>query len=291
MHFNCFSLPGRSHFAFGLLGLAVVAAYLQATAMGHLVEAILTVPNHSIALGLAVPKNSAIALGNPKSAKGILLRNAFDSLTGPISDKPRLPDAPRSRADPLSAATCNDTKALIVTESVDPTWSMAVLLGPGETMPRSRRQGDDVAGKQVLYIGYNPRYQRPSVWLVSGAELCQSSLFAPVARPSGESFVTRPRLVAEKPLSEREKLFRSVRAVPDVVDGQVLGVRLLGIRPDSLLGLLGLKNGDRLENINGFGLTSVEKALEAYVQLRTLDKLKVQVNRGGNPMTIDYKIL
>ena len=65
---------------------------------------------------------------------------------------------------------------------------------------------------------------------------------------------------------------------------------MMGIRDDSLLGVLGMKNGDRLQTINGFDMSSPEKALEAYARLRTADKLTVQVNRGGKNMNLDYNI-
>jgi general secretion pathway protein C len=53
---------------------------------------------------------------------------------------------------------------------------------------------------------------------------------------------------------------------------------------------LGLKNGDRLESVNGFELQSPEKVLEAYTRVRTADNLVVQINRDGHTMTIDYKV-
>jgi general secretion pathway protein C len=322
-----FSLPGRSHFALGLLGLAAIAAHLQASAMMHLVAAALTMPNHSVAMALGMPKSATISPGNPKSARRILARNVFDSTTGPIDTRSKplgrnAGDATPDLTDPLAATTCKDTAALIVTESVDATWSLATLQGQGETIPRLRRIGDDVAGKQVAYIGFNSRYQRPSVWLVSGLELCQAFLFAPAVAPppaaaSTKESVAEPRrgsarplqavssriqrvsdngfrvdrAVVEKILSERETYLRGVRAVPDAVDGKVVGIRLLGIRQDSLPDILGLVNGDRLETVNGFSVASPETALEAYVRLRTADNLKVQIRRAGRPMTIDYEIL
>ena len=73
-------------------------------------------------------------------------------------------------------------------------------------------------------------------------------------------------------------------------DGKVVGVRMFGIRPDTLLGTLGLQNGDRLESINGFNMASPEKALEAYARLRTADHLTVQVNRRGANQNLDYNI-
>ena len=50
------------------------------------------------------------------------------------------------------------------------------------------------------------------------------------------------------------------------------------------------ENGDRLQTINGFDMTSPEKALEAYARLRTADHLTVQVNRKGSNTNLDYNI-
>jgi general secretion pathway protein C len=62
------------------------------------------------------------------------------------------------------------------------------------------------------------------------------------------------------------------------------------VRPDTLLGVLGFQNGDRLETINGFNMSSPEKALEAYARLRTAKGLNVKINRRGKPMSLDYHI-
>ena len=71
---------------------------------------------------------------------------------------------------------------------------------------------------------------------------------------------------------------------------KVVGIRLFGVRPDTLLGTLGMENGDRLEKINGFDMTSPESALEAYARLRTADKLTVSLNRRGQETNVDYNI-
>jgi general secretion pathway protein C len=83
---------------------------------------------------------------------------------------------------------------------------------------------------------------------------------------------------------------KQARIVPEQKDGKVVGIRLFGIRPDTLLGKLGLQNGDRLEAINGFEMASPEKALEAYAKLRTAESLNVKVTRRGQPVSIDFKI-
>ena len=78
--------------------------------------------------------------------------------------------------------------------------------------------------------------------------------------------------------------------MPETKDGKVLGIRLFGIRPDTLLGTLGIQNGDRLDAINGFNMGSPEKALEAYARLRTATELDITLNRRGSPVTISDHI-
>jgi general secretion pathway protein C len=98
------------------------------------------------------------------------------------------------------------------------------------------------------------------------------------------------RSVVDNILENQAQLMRTARIVPEQKDGKVVGIRLFGIRPETLLGKLGLQNGDRLEAINGFEMASPEKALEAYARLRTADSLAVKVTRRGAPVTIDFKI-
>jgi general secretion pathway protein C len=233
-------------------------------------------------------------------------------------------------SSPLSAPVCEGVRVLIVTESADPVWSVAALQGPGETTSKMRRVGDTVAGKQIAYIGFNPETASPAVWMTSGSALCQSPLFAiqpavvassqvaagssaagpaatgadaarrgpPKVDPAIASKIQKisdtefhlDRSVVDKILGDQSGLMKAARIVPDIQNGQTVGVRLYGIRPDTLLGTLGLQNADRLETINGFNMASPEKALEAYARLRSASGLKVQVNRRGQPVTIDYKI-
>jgi general secretion pathway protein C len=98
------------------------------------------------------------------------------------------------------------------------------------------------------------------------------------------------RGVVDKILENQAELMRQARIVPEQENGKVVGIRLFGVRPDTLLGTLGMENGDRLEKINGFDMTSPESALEAYARLRTADHLTVSLNRRGQPTNVDYDI-
>jgi general secretion pathway protein C len=98
------------------------------------------------------------------------------------------------------------------------------------------------------------------------------------------------RATLDKILENQADLMRQARVVPEQENGRTVGIRMMGIRSDTLLGTLGMENGDRLQTINGFDMSSPEKALEAYARLRTADKLTVQINRRGQNMNLDYNI-
>ena len=322
-----FDLLLKKYFIGVVLSFVALAAYFQAAGATQLIGAALTSPAPSV----ASPRTATLPPMSQRerpTADAIIHRNPFDSVTGPLDaeklDVPVPDKSPVDNSDPLSAPACDSPTVFIVTESTDPLWSVAALQAPGEPRPRMHRVGDDVGGKKVEFIGYNPREATPSVWLSSGSTLCQAMLFKtqpvlpaapaaaapappPMAPPTGgpspvpadiASKIQRisdtefniDRSVVDKILENQAELMKSARIVPETKDGKVLGIRLFGIRPETLLGTLGLQNGDRLESINGFNMGSPEKALEAYARLRTASQLDVTVNRRGATVAITHHI-
>ncbi len=75
-----------------------------------------------------------------------------------------------------------------------------------------------------------------------------------------------------------------VRVVPEKEGDRVVGLKLSGIRPNSLLSAVGIQNGDRLTSINGFEMNDPQKMLEAYSKLTRADHLTASVVRNGKPM-------
>ena len=271
-------------------------------------------------------KPAVLDAGSMHSTSGapILHRNPFDSVTGPldrIDAGEEADDAgpgPVDFSKPYDAPVCTEgTRVLIITASDDPTWSMAALSdGNGSNKTQLRRVGDTVGSKTVWYIAWD------RIWLQGGGELCQAKMFAdepppppkpnapkppPAPRHAGGPATVPPeiaskiqkvsdtefnvdRAVVDQILENQSTLMRSARIVPEKENGKVVGIRLLRVREDTLLGTLGLKNGDRVEKINGFDITSPDKALEAYARLRTAGNLSVSITRNGKPMTIDFNI-
>ncbi|MBN1653213.1 MAG: general secretion pathway protein GspC [Deltaproteobacteria bacterium] len=123
----------------------------------------------------------------------------------------------------------------------------------------------------------------------SSGGLSESEMDENITRVSDTKFTIQRSLI-DKVLANQAALMRSARIVPHERDGQVEGVKLYGIRRNSLLGKLGLQNGDLLRSINGFDMTSPDSALEAYSRLRSADNLTVSIQRRRQDMNIAYGI-
>lgn len=78
-----------------------------------------------------------------------------------------------------------------------------------------------------------------------------------------------------------EDLTRSARVVPHMLDGEVAGLRLYGIRRASFLGQLGFQNGDTVLDVNGHAIGDPEAALETYALLRDAERYEVHLERRG----------
>lgn len=98
------------------------------------------------------------------------------------------------------------------------------------------------------------------------------------------------RTLVDRLLANQAALMSAARVIPHEEDGRVVGVKIYGIRRSSLLGRLGIQNGDMLRTINGYELSEPNSVLEAYTNLRTADHLSLSVVRRGSPTTLDYSI-
>jgi general secretion pathway protein C len=306
----------RSSFPALICVLIATAAYFQASGFASLLtETLLTAapegaPRPPIPLPASDPDEHAT------SAAPILARNPFNSIQGAL-DVPELrlhaaALAPVANNDPSKDPACDSARVLLIIASDDPAWSFAAIAAAGQRT-LLRRQGDEVAGRTVHAIAWD------RVWLTVGGTRCQlrigdrPKVAKPAALPAQPTVVKPNRSALPKELaakiqkiSEREftldrtaletildqqaELMRSTRIYPTKQEGRVTGFRLQRVASDSLLGTLGLRNGDQIRSINGFELTDPQRALEAYARLRVVDHLSVAIQRGGKDMIIDFHI-
>jgi general secretion pathway protein C len=256
----------------------------------------------------------------------ILRRNIFDSARGDLTTEP-LPETEEGSV-PLEEwdaskppPKCSGQLRLVgsVMNYGYPEWSFAAIAGTTDGKTMLYRQGSKVDGSRVVAV-------YPSSVVVSGSSgACQLQMFEE-SQPSVPLATLRERVPTRKPILDPRKagltdeeldqgiekisdtrfniqrslvdkvlanqgsLMKTARVIPHEENGRVAGVKLYGIRRTSLLGRLGIRNGDMLRTINGFDMTSPDSALEAYSSLRTADKLTLAVKRQNNEMTIEYNI-
>ena len=258
----------------------------------------------------------------------LLRRNIFDSAQGdltqiPTSDLPQLTETPGAPIDPnQSYPACSGSMRLVGSAYSPgrPDWSFAAISSGGSSL--LYRKGMDVDGNELLRV-------EPNVVLMrSGSSACTLSMFEPagpeqqktvapkigtqdrrpsraeldrsgglskeemdsgIEKVSDTKFIIQRNLV-DKILANQASLMRTARVIPHEEDGRVVGVKLYGIRRSSLLGRLGLQNGDMLRTINGFDMTSPDSALEAYARLRNSNNISVSLSRRGKPLTVEHVI-
>ncbi len=313
----------KRHFAVVIGGFVTVAAFLHAQAVTHVVGFRLAPDAEELAAtpSGSHPPRARAAEARGAGAKNILMRNPFDSVTGDLSRDSidvEVPDGggaspPAREVDPMRAAACEGLKVVAIAASTDPDWSFAsftVPSGSSDERPIMRRRGTDVSGKTVTFIGWD------RVWLSTGKQLCQLAMFQPPAPPpaarakpaakgTGDGLTAEiskgihkvnatefkvERGVIDRILENSAVLMTQVRLVPDMDGDRSTGIKVFGVRPDSLLGNLGMENGDRIQTINGFDMTNPENALEVYALLHTASHLTVAVSRKGVGTNLDYSI-
>jgi len=239
----------------------------------------------------------------------------------PEEEENFVPD-PKNPPPPCEGSTVK-LLASIYSEAA-PEWSFASL-STGSESPLLYRPGGEVDGHKVLAVYPKAVYLKPpggkacscvmfdqqtsssakgpvasvskkplSPPMTSGSRhssggLSKEELDQNITRISDTKFTIQRGLI-DKVLANQAALMRSARIVPHERNGQVEGVKLYGIRRNSLLGQLGLQNGDLLRSINGYDMTSPDSALEAYSRLRSANNLTVSVQRRRKDMNLSYGI-
>ena len=253
----------------------------------------------------ALPVSAPAATPPPpeKSAASIVARHPFDS-TMPA---PLVTSQPGAIASPA----CATVTVHAIVQSNDDAWSYASL--STSEGPILARRGALVANRKVAHVG------RDTVWLADAdGRYCRVELYAegvppPPQRepakpvPAKSSRAVDPEIARgirktsatsfdidhatfERILTSTAELMGDVRVVPDNVGGNVAGMKLTKIRAGSVLTLVGLEDGDRLNAINGIDLVSPEAGLEAYARLRNAPHIVLKVARSGKEMEIQYDV-
>lgn len=299
---------------FWVLGVltVVVCAVFAAKAGNHILEAQLLGYSAAPARrGLPPPPQHDAAAKPLRDKEGgqLAARNMFCSECQPATPT-------TASSDPSQIAITSLPLQLIATNvGVTDRNSFATIVNTESSKSGSFAIGDPVPGAsgtvksiRYKYVDFenNGRVERV---MLAGA--------TPVTTPSEPAVETKPvagdgddiqvaidtgikkidettfeidRALVEKVTSNPMAFMKGARVVPHMKNNKPEGLKLYAIRPTSPYAKLGLTNGDTLQSINGFELTSMDKGLEIYSKLREASHLEVEVIRRGKPMTLKYTI-
>lgn len=80
------------------------------------------------------------------------------------------------------------------------------------------------------------------------------------------------------------------RMLPSQKNGRVEGFRISEVKPAGVFAMLGLRDGDVLLRLNDFPVDSPDKALQSFIALKGQNRLKLDLNRDGRPVTYNFDI-
>jgi general secretion pathway protein C len=219
--------------------------------------------NHPPITGLPLALLATIVSANPSvSAATIFNTSTFKSGSYGVGDI--IPDAGRvKRIHPKSVDFVNKTSNRVERVELLPTGSAPVAQAAPPPPPAAEPANPD------------------------------SDLLAAVdkgVKKIDENKYDIDRALVDKILADPTVAARSARIVPSIKDGKPNGFKMYAIRPNSLFAKIGLQNGDTISSINGFDMSSPDKALEVYTKVRSATSLSVSLIRRGQPVNMDYSI-
>lgn len=141
---------------------------------------------------------------------------------------------------------------------------------------------------------------------IEGASAFPASPQAKVTAPEPHKGVTYQRGGGVNKTGEREwvldqkavqsaledigQVLSDARLTPVVTNGNVEGFLVAEVKPRGIFDAIGLKNGDILKRVNGYEITSPEKAVQVLTGLKGESKIDLDVARNGQKMSFHYEI-
>jgi general secretion pathway protein C len=91
-------------------------------------------------------------------------------------------------------------------------------------------------------------------------------------------------------LKNINQLMSQVKVRPHFKDGKPDGLLLSHVQQNSIFKDMGLQNGDIVKGVNGKEIQSVDDALKFYDNLKSSSAVELQIERKGDPLSINYQI-
>ncbi len=154
---------------------------------------------------------------------------------------------------------------------IGPVCRLPVFLPSGERAPPSAPSPAPGRGKEKQ----------------TGAAFSKAELAAGVRALGRGQFAISRELLA-RAFADKAALQRLVTLRVRNENGRMLGVELAAIPAGSPFEQLGLRPGDLISSLNGHDLRNPAAAMQAFRELKTADRVKLQLQRNGSFRTLAY---
>lgn len=224
--------------------------------------------------------------------RAIVERNLFNTKTGSVQQPEKLD---------IESLEQTDLKLkLLGTVTGDKKEAYAVIEDASTKRQNLYRTGDTVQNatlkmvlreKVVLHV--NGKDEILNIEKVTSSQRISKKyqrLSKEISRDKTPQNITLERSKIEAAVKDVNSLMKQVRIRPHFSNGEPDGLRLTGIRPDSIFYKMGLKSGDIITGVDGKDIVSVDDALMLYQNLQSSTNVQLQLKRRGRPKTLNYSI-
>ncbi len=90
--------------------------------------------------------------------------------------------------------------------------------------------------------------------------------------------------------SDLNSIFTQMHAVPDIVNGKIIGFKVLTVVPTGIFAYMGLQPGDVIKSINGTPLSSPQEAVNLLSGLMNENNVSIDLTQGAQNITMNYRI-
>lgn len=276
----------------GIAIMAVVAATVSDRLILRLDSALAPKGKRERGSGTVVARTEGLAFYAPILTNGLFGRATQGALT-PIVVTAATPQA--------AAATAPTELLLLGTATGSFRETFALVRHVGKQEERVFRLGD-----MVFDAGRLAQVTREQAFIVvNGKKVELLTPMVPQASKPGEQ--PAPRLpgggvtagagggvidqrALNAALDNIGQAMSDARLLPSQKEGKVEGFRVSEVKPGGVFAMVGIRNSDVLLRLNDFTVDSPDKALQSFIALKGQNRLKLDLIRNGQPVTLNYDI-
>lgn len=180
--------------------------------------------------------------------------------------------------------------------SGSPTIARALIRIKDEKAPSEYAIGEIVGGNKILNIFYNSilvlRGSR-ELEIFVGEDSTQSKEQAKTEEQATFSqnvqkvTIKRSKVIQ---LTQNQAQLYENKFTPITKEGKILGIKMIFIPNSNFLYELGARSGDIIRRINGQPLDNMNKMMELWQSIQTLNKVSVEIERSGKILPFEILI-